>query len=182
VLIKLNVTDALDAVLAVVPSMKAPTVSPLAEGGFAIETVVDNGREPADPAAQTAGASDILELPISKIVPSVAGRGTLGLRCVASALFVAVLFAVLPSLRTPPRRCSTRCSAATASSRLPRRRDRDRGRDRRRPPDRRRRLHHRSTRRRRDRGFKPAARRTPRSGRTGIDDTTSAAPTRLRAP
>ena len=42
VLIKLNVTaDALDAVLAVVPSMKAPTVSPLAEGGFAIETVVD---------------------------------------------------------------------------------------------------------------------------------------------
>ena len=41
VLIKLNVTDATDAVLAVVPSMKAPTVSPLADGGYAIETVVE---------------------------------------------------------------------------------------------------------------------------------------------
>ena len=35
VLIKLNVADAaLDAVLAVVPSMKAPTVSPLSDGGL----------------------------------------------------------------------------------------------------------------------------------------------------
>ena len=42
VLIKLNVAaDRRDAVLAVVPSMKAPTVSPLADGGFAIEAVVD---------------------------------------------------------------------------------------------------------------------------------------------
>ena len=71
VLIKLNVTaDALDAVLAVVPSMKAPTVSPLAEGGFAIETVVDKrGVNRLIPQLKAAGASDILELPISKIVP-----------------------------------------------------------------------------------------------------------------
>jgi ATP phosphoribosyltransferase len=71
VLIKLNVTqEALDAVLAVVPSMKAPTVSPLAEGGFAIETVVDKrGVNRLIPQLNAAGGSDILELPISKIVP-----------------------------------------------------------------------------------------------------------------
>jgi ATP phosphoribosyltransferase len=71
VLIKLNVTHAhLDAVLAVVPSMKAPTVSPLAEGGFAIETVVDKRSvNRLIPQLKAAGASDILELPISKIVP-----------------------------------------------------------------------------------------------------------------
>jgi ATP phosphoribosyltransferase len=71
VLIKLNVTaDALDAVLAVVPSMKAPTVSPLAGDGFAIETVVDKrGVNRLIPQLKAAGASDILELPISKIVP-----------------------------------------------------------------------------------------------------------------
>jgi ATP phosphoribosyltransferase len=71
VLIKLNVTqDHLGAVLAVVPSMKAPTVSPLAEGGFAIETVVDKrGVNRLIPQLKAAGASDILELPISKIVP-----------------------------------------------------------------------------------------------------------------
>jgi len=72
VLIKLNVTqERLDAVLAVVPSMKAPTVSPLAEGGgFAIETVVDKrGVNRLIPQLKAAGATDILELPISKIVP-----------------------------------------------------------------------------------------------------------------
>ncbi len=71
VLIKLNVSqEALDAVLAVVPSMKAPTVSPLSEGGFAIETVVEKARvNRLIPELKAAGASDILEIPISKIVP-----------------------------------------------------------------------------------------------------------------
>jgi ATP phosphoribosyltransferase len=71
VLIKLNVSaEHLDAVLAVVPSMKAPTVSPLAENGFAIETVVDKrGVNRLIPRLKAAGATDILELPISKIVP-----------------------------------------------------------------------------------------------------------------
>ena len=71
VLIKLNVAEAdRDAVLAVVPSMKAPTVSPLADGGFAIETVVDKrGVNRLIPRLKAAGAADILELPISKIVP-----------------------------------------------------------------------------------------------------------------
>ncbi|HYJ61842.1 MAG TPA: ATP phosphoribosyltransferase [Actinomycetota bacterium] len=71
VLIKLNVAaDRRDAVLAVVPSMKAPTVSPLADGGFAIEAVVDKrGVNRLIPELKAAGASDILEMPISKIVP-----------------------------------------------------------------------------------------------------------------
>ena len=71
VLIKLNVDEAhRDAVLGVVPSMKAPTISPLAGGGFAIETVVDKrGVNRLIPQLKTAGATDILELPISKIVP-----------------------------------------------------------------------------------------------------------------
>jgi len=71
VLIKLNVSsDDRDAVLAVVPSMKAPTVSPLADGGFAIEAVVDKrGVNRLIPQLKAAGATDILEIPISKIVP-----------------------------------------------------------------------------------------------------------------
>jgi len=71
VLIKLNVSaEQLDGVLQVVPSMKAPTVSPLSEGGFAVETVVDKrGVNRLLPQLKAAGATDILELPISKIVP-----------------------------------------------------------------------------------------------------------------
>jgi ATP phosphoribosyltransferase len=71
VLIKLNVSeDALQAVLAVVPSMKAPTVSRLSEGGYAIETVADKRTvNRLIPTLKAAGATDLLELPISKIVP-----------------------------------------------------------------------------------------------------------------
>ncbi len=71
VLIKLNVSEnALRAVLAVVPSMKAPTVSPLSEGGYAIETVADKRTvNRLIPQLKAAGATDLLELPISKIVP-----------------------------------------------------------------------------------------------------------------
>ena len=71
VLIKLNVSEAeLDKVLEVVPSMKAPTVSPLSGGGYAVETVVDkNAVNRLIPELKAAGATDILELPISKIVP-----------------------------------------------------------------------------------------------------------------
>jgi ATP phosphoribosyltransferase len=71
VLIKLNVSEeALRTVLDVVPSMKAPTVSQLSEGGYAIETVVEKRTvNTLIPQLKTAGATDILELPISKIVP-----------------------------------------------------------------------------------------------------------------
>lgn len=71
-LIKLNVSaDRLDAVLEVLPAMKSPTVSPLAgEGGFAVETVVEKASvNTLIPVLKARGATDILELPISKIVP-----------------------------------------------------------------------------------------------------------------
>ncbi len=71
VLVKLNVSEAdLDAVIALVPSMKSPTVSKLfGDGGFAVETVVDKTAiNTLIPALKDAGASDIIELPLSKIV------------------------------------------------------------------------------------------------------------------
>jgi ATP phosphoribosyltransferase len=72
VLVKLNVSaEHLDAVLPLVPSLKAPTVSELAGGGgYAIETVVaKNQINRLIPALKDAGATGILELPISKIIP-----------------------------------------------------------------------------------------------------------------
>jgi ATP phosphoribosyltransferase len=71
VLVKLNVSAAdLDKVIEIVPSMKAPTVNELFGGsGFAVETVVPkNDINTLIPALKDAGASDIIELPISKIV------------------------------------------------------------------------------------------------------------------
>jgi ATP phosphoribosyltransferase len=72
VLVKMNVMgDQLDDVLALLPSLKSPTVNPLAgDGGFAVETVVAKQQiNLLIPALKEAGASGILELPISKIVP-----------------------------------------------------------------------------------------------------------------
>ena len=72
VLVKLNVpTDRLDSVIAVLPSMKSPTVNELFGGaGYAVESVVEkSGINVLIPALSDAGATDILELPISKIVP-----------------------------------------------------------------------------------------------------------------
>jgi ATP phosphoribosyltransferase len=72
VLIKLNVSeDRLKEVVAVLPAMKAPTVSPLAEeGAYAVETVVEKAHvNTLIPLLKAHGATDILELPISKIVP-----------------------------------------------------------------------------------------------------------------
>jgi ATP phosphoribosyltransferase len=71
VLVKLNVREEnLKEVLAVLPSMKAPTVSRLAEEGFfAVETVVEKQQiNLLIPQLSALGASDILELPITKIV------------------------------------------------------------------------------------------------------------------
>ena len=71
VLVKLNVaSENLAAVLALVPALKAPTVSELAgDGGFAVETVVaKNQINVLIPALKDAGATGILELPISKII------------------------------------------------------------------------------------------------------------------
>ena len=71
VLLKLNVDNAnFDAVVALVPSMKTPTVSKLfGDLGYAIETVVaKRGINTLIPALKDAGATDILELPIEKII------------------------------------------------------------------------------------------------------------------
>ena len=72
VLVKLNVGgDAeLQAVIALLPSMKSPTVSKLfGDDGYAVETVVAKATiNVLIPALKDAGATDIIELPLSKIV------------------------------------------------------------------------------------------------------------------
>jgi ATP phosphoribosyltransferase len=71
VLLKLNVAhDQLSSVLSLLPAMSAPTVTQLAVGGMhAVETVVPKkGVNTLVPALKAAGARDILELTISKIV------------------------------------------------------------------------------------------------------------------
>ncbi|WP_433325425.1 ATP phosphoribosyltransferase [Spirillospora sp. CA-294931] len=71
VLLKLNVAQAdLRAVLDIMPSMSSPTVTSLAGGDHnAVESVVaKRGVNTLIPALKAAGAHDILEIPISKIV------------------------------------------------------------------------------------------------------------------
>ncbi len=73
VLVKLNVPDgvALDKVIGLLPAMKAPTVNELHGGaGYAVETVVPKSDiNVLIPDLRDVGATDILELPLSKIVP-----------------------------------------------------------------------------------------------------------------
>ncbi len=72
VLVKLNVSEEnLDRVLEILPAMKAPTVSRLShDHDFALETVVEKTRiNTLIPELKERGATDIIELPISKIVP-----------------------------------------------------------------------------------------------------------------
>jgi ATP phosphoribosyltransferase len=71
VLVKLNVGAAqLDAVIAMLPSMKSPTVSKLfGDDAFAVETVVPkNVINTLIPSLKDEGATDIIELPLSKII------------------------------------------------------------------------------------------------------------------
>ncbi|HZK52022.1 MAG TPA: ATP phosphoribosyltransferase [Actinomycetota bacterium] len=72
VLVKLNVgSDNLDAVLDLLPAMRSPTVSHLADTGFlAVETVVPKSTiNVLIPRLKACGAEDIVEMPIAKIVP-----------------------------------------------------------------------------------------------------------------
>lgn len=72
VLVKLNVgADRLDRVIEMLPAMKSPTVSKLfGQGGYAVETVVPKATiNTLIPELKDHGASDIIELPIAKIVP-----------------------------------------------------------------------------------------------------------------
>src|SRR5918992_96894 len=71
VLVKLNIERSrLDAVVAALPAMRAPTISELAEAGyFAVETVVPKTAiNTLIPELKGLGAEDIVELPITKIV------------------------------------------------------------------------------------------------------------------
>ncbi len=71
VLVKLNVPEsALQTVIALLPSMKSPTVSKLYQGeDFAVETVVPKSQiNTLIPSLKDAGATDIIELPLAKIV------------------------------------------------------------------------------------------------------------------
>lgn len=72
VLVKVNVpSGALNAVIGILPAMKSPTVNELFGGeGFAVETVVPRRDiNVLIPALRDLGATDIVEMPISKIVP-----------------------------------------------------------------------------------------------------------------
>jgi ATP phosphoribosyltransferase len=72
VLVKLNVAEGnLESVLEILPAMKSPTVSRLShEHDYAVETVVEKTRiNTLIPQLKERGATDIIELPISKIVP-----------------------------------------------------------------------------------------------------------------
>ncbi len=71
VLVKLNVGEAeLAGIIELLPSMKSPTVSKLfGEDGYAVETVVlKSVINTLIPALKDQGATDIIELPLSKIV------------------------------------------------------------------------------------------------------------------
>lgn len=71
VLVKLNVgRDQLEGVIDLLPAMKTPTVNELyGDAGYAVETVVPKaGINTLIPALKDAGATDIIELPISKII------------------------------------------------------------------------------------------------------------------
>lgn len=71
VLVKLNVAaEALSDVIELLPALRSPTVSELfGGGGFAVETVVEKSKiNVLIPALRDSGATDIIELPISKIV------------------------------------------------------------------------------------------------------------------
>ncbi len=71
VLLKLNVpADRLAAVTDMLPALSSPTITTLARGNMnAVETVVPKrGVNTLIPALKAAGAQDILEIPISKIV------------------------------------------------------------------------------------------------------------------
>jgi ATP phosphoribosyltransferase len=71
VLVKLNVAESdLDGVIALLPALKAPTVSKLfGTDAYAVETVVPKAEiNTLIPALKDGGATDIIELALAKIV------------------------------------------------------------------------------------------------------------------
>ena len=72
VCLKLNVSEEnLEAVSAIVPALRQPTLSPLAEKGwYALETIVDESVvRRIIPDLKRAGAEGIIEIPLNKVIP-----------------------------------------------------------------------------------------------------------------
>ncbi len=72
VCLKLNVSrENVEAVLAIVPALRKPTLSPRSEEGwYALETIVDESTvRRIIPDLKRAGAEGIIELPLNKIIP-----------------------------------------------------------------------------------------------------------------
>lgn len=71
VLLKLNVgPEDRGEVLEMLPALRSPTVNQLADGGFAVETVVEeDSLSSLIPRLKSSGATGILEIPLSKVVP-----------------------------------------------------------------------------------------------------------------
>lgn len=70
--LKMNVKeDALDAILGVLPAMKKPTISRLVDSDWvAIEVILDEIQvRDLIPALKAGGAQDIIEYPLSKVIP-----------------------------------------------------------------------------------------------------------------
>ncbi|MDI6632592.1 MAG: ATP phosphoribosyltransferase, partial [Thermoanaerobacteraceae bacterium] len=71
--LKMNVPgDKLQELLKILPAMKHPTVSPLYNNGgwVAVEVVIDEHRvRELIPALKEAGAQDIIEYPLNKVIP-----------------------------------------------------------------------------------------------------------------
>ena len=72
VVVKMNVPqEKLDGVIALLPALREPTVSPLAHNGWsAVETVVDESKiRELIPKLKRAGAEGIIEFPLNKVIP-----------------------------------------------------------------------------------------------------------------
>jgi len=72
VCLKLNVAEEnVEAVVAIVPALRKPTLSPLSEPGwYALETIVDeNLVRQLIPELKRAGAEGIIEIPLNKVIP-----------------------------------------------------------------------------------------------------------------
>ncbi len=70
--LKMNVHEAnLDAVLAQLPALRKPTLSPLSDKGwYAIETILDEGQvREIIPKLRKAGAEGLVEYPLNKVIP-----------------------------------------------------------------------------------------------------------------
>ena len=71
VILEMNVTDGnLEAIVAIVPAMKNPTIARLADGSHALKAAVPQADVPRlIPRLKALGATDILEYPIRKVIP-----------------------------------------------------------------------------------------------------------------